>query len=125
MTEGNWYFYRVVAAYLDIDCESAPFKALYGNEYFVKIYYSLTDVDEASESTLHIYPNPANDQLSIEGDGMLSVAVYDLLGQLMLEQQCPSGTSRVTLPVANLTPGMYLIKINNGNGVTSRSFIKK
>lgn len=125
MTEGNWYFYRVVAAYLDIDCESAPFKALYGNEYFVKIYYSLTDVDEASESTLHVYPNPANDQLSIEGDGMLSVAVYDLLGQLMLEQQCPSGTSCVTLPVANLTPGMYLIKINNGNGVTSRSFIKK
>lgn len=125
MQDGNWYYYRVTASYTDIDCQSAPFKALHGNEYFVKIYYSLDDVEETSSSVCSVYPNPVGNQLNVEGDGMTVLAVYDLLGQLLLEQRCPEGVSHMTLSVDSLKPGMYLIRIHSGQGVTSRSFIKK
>ena len=125
LEDGNWYYYRVVATYQDIGCTSAPFKAKFGNEYFVKIYYSMTNVDEVSESEVSIYPNPVDNQLTIEGEEMTVVAVYDLLGQLLMEQRCANGTSRMTLSVDDLKPGMYLIRIHSGQGMTSHSFVKK
>ncbi|MBQ3710536.1 MAG: C10 family peptidase [Bacteroidales bacterium] len=125
LQDGNWYYYRVTANYSDIECESAPFKALYGNEYFVKIYYSLTNVEDHTESSVSLYPNPVDNQLTVEGQEITVVTVYDLLGQMLFEQRCESGTSRMTLAVDDLVPGMYLIRIQNVDGVTSQSFIKK
>lgn len=125
LQDGNWYYYRVTASYSDIECESAPFKALYGNEYFVKVYYSVTDVEDHAESSVSLYPNPVGNQLTVEGEGVTAVAVYNLLGQQLLERRCPEGTSHIILPVADLTPGMYMIRVHHGQGVKSLSFVKK
>ena len=125
MEDGNWYSYKVTANYSDIECESAPFKARYGNEYFVKVYYSLTDVAESFGKTMHVYPNPVDGQLTVEGEEMTVVTVYDLLGQQLMERQCQVGTTQVTFSVDALSPGVYVVRISDGQNIGSSYFIKK
>ncbi len=125
MEDGNWYYYRVTANYTDIECESAPFKSRYGNEYFVKFYYSLTEVEEAYGKSMRIYPNPVDGQLTVEGEAMSKVAIYDLLGQLLVERPCQAGTTQMVLPVDALSPGVYVIRVSDGQNVGSSYFVKK
>lgn len=125
LQDGTWYSYRVTAAYNSIECESAPFKARYGNEYFVKVYYSLTGVEESEGTSFRVYPNPVEGQLTVEGEEMTDLVVCDLLGQQLMEQHGLGGVLRWTLSVDNLSPGLYLIKINGKQGVSSRCFVKK
>ena len=125
MQDGNWYYYRVTANYNDIECESAPFKARYGNEYFVKVYYSLTGMEENSGKSLRIYPNPVDGQLTVEGEEMTLVEVYDLLGQQLIEKQCQAGATQVIVPVEALSPGVYVVRVSDGQSVNSSYFVKK
>ncbi len=125
LQDGTWYSYRVTAAYNGIECESAPFKARYGNEYCVKVYYSLTGVEESEGTSSRVYPNPVEGQLTVEGEEMTDLVVCDLLGQQLMEQHGLGGVSSWTLPVDNLSPGLYLIKINGKQGVSSHCFVKK
>ena len=125
MQDGNWYSYKVTAKYEDIDCESAPFKARYGNEYFVKVYYSLTNVEELVENEIKTYPNPVDGQLTVEGREMSVVTVYDLLGQQLMEKQCQAGTTQVILSVDDLSPGVYVVRVSDGQNVCSSYFVKK
>ena len=125
LQDGTWYSYRVTAVYDGIDCESAPFKARFGNDYFVKVYYSLTGVEESEGTALRVYPNPVDGQLTVEGEEMTDLVVCDLLGQQLMEQHGLGGISRCTLAVDKLSPGLYLIKINGKQGVSSHCFVKK
>ena len=125
MQDGNWYSYRVTANYNDIECESAPFKALYGNEYYVKVFYSLTNVDEHVDEMMRIYPNPVDGQLTVEGEGMSMIVIYDLLGQQLLERRCLDDTTQVVLSMDALSPGVYVVRVSDGQHVSSSYFVKK
>ena len=125
MQDGVWYYYRVIAIYNGIDCSSAPFKAKFGNEYFVKVYFSTDALEETSGAALRIYPNPVGGQLTIEGEEMTDVAVYDLLGQQLIERHGLGETSQLVLSVDDLSAGLYLIKVNGKQGVSTHYFVKK
>lgn len=108
MQEGNWYYYRVYADYQDIECTSSPFKAKYGNEYFVKMFYSTTGVEEFV-SRISLYPNPTKDSFTIEGDNLKNVMVYNALGQLIYSQDCQGDSTVINL--GNVETGIYMVKV--------------
>ena len=113
LEDGNWYYYKVVAAYDDIDCISAPFKAKYGDEYFVKIYYSITGVGETA-SQVSLFPNPTTGWLRVEAPGMQSVTVYNLLGQRVNETQVDGDEVNINLkPFGN---GMFMVVVQTSEG---------
>lgn len=114
MTEGNWYFYRVTAAYLGVDCESAPFKALYGNDYFVKIYYSTTGVEDVDGQEVSLFPNPTKGSFTVNAENLQQVMVYNAIGQLVLNQLC-DGNSAV-LDLSHAESGIYMVKVISANG---------
>ena len=118
LEDGNWYYYKVVAAYTDIDCISAPFKAKYGDEYFVKIYYSVTGVGETA-SQVSLYPNPTKDSFTIEGENLQQVMVYNTVGQLVYTRNCEGNNAVINL--GNVETGMYLVKVLTANG----DYVKK
>ena len=114
LQDGNWYYYRVVASYDDIECTSAPFKAKYGNEYFVKYYYSTTGVEDVTDQQVSLFPNPTKGSFTVNAEGLSQVMVYNAIGQLVLNQVC-DGNSTV-LDLSNAESGIYMVKVISANG---------
>lgn len=113
MEDGNWYYYKVIPYYQAIDCYSAPIKSMYGNEYFVKVYYSVTGVNELA-SGVNLYPNPTRDSFTIEGEALQYVMVYNALGQLILSQECQGESAVINL--VNAEAGIYMVKVVTADG---------
>ncbi|TND07654.1 MAG: hypothetical protein FD123_2973 [Bacteroidetes bacterium] len=70
--------------------------------------------------TINIYPVPAGDYLVIESaETINNIGLYNLAGQLLLKDN--SGDKKIILPLSNLPPGMYVIRLQTGSG----SFCRK
>ena len=116
---GNWYYYKVLAYYEDIDCYSIPAKSYYGDEYYVKIYYSPESVDENMAQDVEIYPNPAKDLLTVKADNITEVMMYNAIGQKVYNETADS--SEVSINLGGFDSGVYLVKaVVNGEVVTRK-----
>lgn len=113
LTDGTWYYYVIKAYYQDIDCVSSSFKAKYGNEYFVKIYYSTDAVNEFVPGVT-LYPNPAKDSFTIEGENLQNVTVFNALGQQVYKQDCQG--DNVVINLGQVETGIYMVKVVTANG---------
>lgn len=82
--------------------------------------------DLLSENTFAVSPNPASDFINISsGDlNFTKVEIYNVAGQLMDVQ---NGTDRnnATVNVANLTSGMYVVKVYFEEGVAAKKVMVK
>ena len=115
--EGN-YYYRLYAYYRDIDCTSAPATTKDDpNLFYLKVYYSPTDVAENSEIGINVFPNPADHSLKIEAEGMTRLSVYNTLGQLVFESAC--GDNVMDVNVSGWSEGIYLVKVLTREGLSS------
>ena len=109
------YYYRLYAYYGGIDCTSAPASLKDDpTKFYLKVYYSPTEVDENQASALKLYPNPAQQSLSLEAEGMTHMEVYDVLGQLVYQQETES--NNLTLNVSDWTEGLYFVKVQTQSG---------
>jgi uncharacterized repeat protein (TIGR01451 family) len=73
-----------------------------------------------------LYPNPANDILNIvtkNSIGVESIAVYDILGQIIIA--IPDAKTVSTIDVSKLASGNYFLKMNTNKGTSNVKFIKK
>ena len=116
--EGD-YYYRLYAYYGTTDCTSAPASVKYNpNLFYLKVYYSPTDVTEMETSKAHLFPNPADQSLSIEAEGMTHVTVYNMLGQQTYDADIEG--DRMKLNVSEWNEGIYVVKIQTGEGQVMR-----
>jgi hypothetical protein len=74
-----------------------------------------TAINEEGSSSLLIYPNPAENTLTIDGD-YTSANIYDLFGKLVLTTDYQNNIN-----VSALSNGIYFIKVDN----TTIKFIKQ
>ncbi len=119
MEDGNWYYYKVVAYYQDIDCAAAPAKALYGTEFFVKYYYSLDAVEENALNGVNIYPNPAKDVLTIKAENISNIAIFNSVGQRVFAEDV--NANEYIVNISGFEAGIYMVKIMTNSGeVTKR-----
>ena len=58
------------------------------------------------------YPNPVSEQLSVEGGEGYQVVLYDLSGRKVMQHEHLQG--KVQLDVRHLRPGVYLLKMSDG-----------
>ncbi len=66
----------------------------------------------------NVYPNPANTKLTIEiqlqSGSFVHICLYNSIGQLV---QCEELQSNITtLPISNLSSGLYYYRITDENG---------
>ena len=71
-------------------------------------------VGEMSASAYKVYPNPVKEILTIKGDNMSQVMIYNSLGQLVKSFEAYDDVIEVN--VENFQKGMYFINIINDNG---------
>ena len=77
------------------------------------------------ESNINIYPNPANDQITIDFGNLdnvedWNIKIINILGQEVLSQ--PMKTDKIN--VSELSKGVYIVRISDGIGQTDKKFIK-
>lgn len=86
-----------------------------------------TGIVEAKASNLFVFPNPANDILTIQYSNVNynEAEVYDLTGRVLIQQKIASLYGSVQLHVKDLSQGTYIVILKDGKGAQgSKIFIK-
>ena len=109
----TWYYYKVIAYYQGIDCMSAPATTKANkNEYMLAFHYTGTNVEGVQDNTEHnigIYPNPANEKITIEAQNIERVSISNVMGQKVYEKSFNS--DNVVIDVNNYPSGIYMIHV--------------
>lgn len=81
--------------------------------------------DGPSKESLLIYPNPANDVVTIQTESaLLGVQVYDQAGRLVLASST-IGSTYYQVDIAVLEAGIYLFQCLTENGIVMKKIIKE
>jgi len=76
------------------------------------------------DKNVEVYPNPADNNLIVKSDDIQTVEIYNIAGMRVISQEV--GAVEVNLNIADLSSGMYFIKVvdDKGNGTVTK-FIKR
>lgn len=93
-----------------------------GGVYVSKDFVGFDEFDApiAKEGSIELYPNPAQNQISIAYHSTISTSVsvdiYDLSGKLIMNQQFnnQANNSNIELDVYNLQNGSYIVRLTDG-----------
>lgn len=82
----------------------------------------MTGAPRISENDLTVYPNPANEYVSINLnttlDGTALISIFDLSGKLAMQQEreLKSGFNKLIVNTTTLDKGMYVMQLTQANG---------
>ena len=83
-------------------------------------------IQSLEKETVLVYPNPVNDVLNISTSNFTTestIVIYSALGQKVLETKASSPS--ISIPISELTSGVYFCRINSGIQNTTKTFIKQ
>ena len=87
---------------------------------------SITDVNNAQEIDVKLYPNPVKDMLYVQSNNHKTgavVQIYDLTGHLVITEKIENHTIR--LDVRSLRKGIYLLRMESNGEMVTRKFIRQ
>jgi PKD repeat protein len=80
------------------------------DQFSITVQVDPVGVTEVAEMKLNLYPNPANEQVTIEAPRALdTIRIYDLTGRTVLVSES-IGSPRTTINVAAFTAGVYFVE---------------
>ena len=104
--EPNIYYYAIGIA-KNINEE-------WGEPTIIEFFNSITTVDETNTG-IALYPNPANEQVTISLEGMNHVTIFNTLGQMIQEVEVKGNV--LNLNTSAYEEGIYIARINNEKAV--------
>lgn len=89
----------------------------------------ITGVEDETQGSLRIYPNPADTHITLEIPEALqyrekTFSIYSVSGAAVRERARLGSEVMPNIPIADLPAGMYFFKLNEGNKVWWGKFIK-
>lgn len=86
--------------------------------------YTLLGINDASaQNSVNLYPNPAHDLVTVAAEGIRSVQLLNLMGQVITTRRAES--SRVSLDLQHLVPGVYFVRVETAEGVVVKKLIRR
>lgn len=82
-----------------------------------KLALSVQDLDQKSVA-LSLYPNPAQSQLNVNVEGvtgMADVVIINNLGQVVYKATVANNAKAISLDIANLANGHYMLRVNTAD----------
>ena len=67
--------------------------------------------------SVNVFPNPADQNLTVEAEDMTYVAIYNMLGQQVFASECNGNELNVN--VSGWSEGIYMMKVQTSEGVVS------
>lgn len=103
---------------------------LQGDIRFNFYYEELTSVvkPDINPGTFRLYPNPTREQITIVTDNGLpitNVKIINTSGQVVFHNKSILGATEITLPVSQLSSGVYFMRIKCGNTEVVKKFVVK
>ncbi len=94
---------------------------------FFEIYTSEPDIMQFNDDELNIYPNPCRRTITLIFPGSANkgdyyISIIGLTGQEIIHRQLSVAKSQID--VSNLEPGLYFIKVNQGDSTRFAKFIR-
>lgn len=85
-----------------------------------------TDIEENYDNELALYPNPATNQLSLTNSqlSIKEIEIYNTVGEKVLSQK-PTAKNQQQINVSELAPGIYFVKLKNGQQEYVTKFVKE
>ena len=79
-------------------------------DFEVDIIYETTVGIGENNSTLTLFPNPANDVLTLSGAGLQNITVFNALGQKV--EEWTGDDSTVYISTSCYEKGLYFVRVN-------------
>lgn len=116
-TNSESYYYKVTAinSIVGGQCESAYAMAEDGIHDYVTVQ---TDGMKDIENEISVYPNPVQKLLTVEAEGLNRVTLINMLGQIVYDATADAPVTSICID--GLESGMYMVRIQIGNGVFVR-----
>jgi hypothetical protein len=96
------------------------------NEYWGEVTLSggwpTAIAERAARNVLHVYPNPAYSQISIDMDNAENVQVFNVIGSKVIDRAL-NGSK--TISISDLHEGVYIIKVTDSDGKAAISKFNK
>ena len=108
---GTTWTWRVRCACSITPLDLSPYTA-YGDTFSIPVAREMEEVPAVDQlKTLSLFPNPATNQLTVEGGlGLSNLEIIDAVGRLRQVMQVQEWTGgRQTIQLENLEPGFYLL----------------
>ena len=83
-------------------------------------------VIEKELEEIGIYPNPANDVLtiSIQFKDARVITICDLMGNVAMQQSfANNGTTQLTMDISALAAGVYTVVVNGGQTISTQKLV--
>ena len=97
-----------------------------GNNSEIVMLYTPVDgtgITTFESANINMYPNPATDQITIEGTQGATVNIYDITGKILLTNIMHS--DRETINVSQLSAGVYIVELQNQKSKSTSKLIKR
>jgi glucose/arabinose dehydrogenase len=91
-----------------------------------KIQGEILSVDSIDTISVNMYPNPANDKVTIRLDegSIANISVMDLKGSVLYSEENIQAMSK-EINIESLPQGIYLVKITSEKGVSVKKLLKQ
>jgi len=89
-------------------------------DYKIAVDQEVLGVEESEIIFATIFPNPAINQFTISTSQNGNVALYDLTGKMVYSS---AFIQNEVIDISALSPGTYLVKINNESGQTTQKLV--
>ena len=134
-----WFRYSPIVVWDMIACNDnglaiAGFTGFLGNPLKYSAYakldslgniYNYQGIPYIQPQLVSVYPNPASNQLTIDNlqltNKPFTLTVYDVLGKAHLTQNANAST----IDISTLTPGLYVLRLQQGDKMYYGRFVKE
>ena len=110
----GYYYFKDAAGNIFLGGEDNGDYGAEANELFS--IRTTIGVNESASNGLMIYPNPANNKIYVDGEGVGVVEVYNSLGQKVTTVE---GTEKTAVDVASYENGVYVVRVISNDGVVT------
>jgi hypothetical protein len=94
-------------------------QGLFSKDIYKYFYENTADLQELEVVNVSIYPNPAQNYLTVKAEGNITtIQILNLSGQILLEQNAGE------LEISHLPAGTYIVRGQTDRGVFSKQIIK-
>ena len=78
-------------------------------------------IEENSNNSITVYPNPANSIINVNNSENAQITVFDISGRVMATIE--KASENQTISVENFANGTYFLRIADGNSVVTKKFM--